>query len=170
VGNKTWTWNIYTQNSGEVTLTWPNIAAVPSNVQIKLIDPATGAQRELRQSSSVSFMGKAQSVKTYELEVTTGPALPVIESVKAAGSKTKETISYTLSVNATTTVTITQSNQVIATLVSNRADKLGQSQATWNFLDAANRPVKNGTYQAVVTSTPSGGQAATKSVSFVVSQ
>jgi hypothetical protein len=168
--SKTWTWNIYTQNAGPVTLTWPNMSTVPSNVQVKLIDPKTGVQRELRQTSSISFNASAQSTKSYELVVTTGPVLPVIESVTTSASKTLETITYDLSVNATTTVNITHSGSVVRTLVINRADNLGKSLATWNFADSANRPVKNGTYQAVVTSTPSGGSAATKSVSFTVNR
>ena len=75
---------------------------------------------------------------------------------------------YVLSVNANTTVTVTQGSKVIATLVNNRADNSGLSNLTWNYLDAANRPVKNGTYQLVVKSTPSGGATETKSVTFAV--
>jgi len=168
VTNQTWTWNVFTQNAGQVTLTWPNMSSVPANVEIRLIDPKTGGQRNLRQTPSVTFAAGAQSVKTYELVVTAGPALPVIENVQAATGSATENVSYTLSVNANTTVTVNQNNQVIATLVNNRADQSGKSTTSWNFLDAANRTVKNGTYQVVVTSTPSGGQASTKSESFIV--
>jgi hypothetical protein len=168
VSNQTWTWKVFTQNTGEVTLTWPNMSSVPSNVHVELVDPSTGAKHDLRQTTSVSYPGKAQSQKTYNLVVTTGPAVPVIESLTATGTKTAENVAYTLSVNASTTVTVMQGSQVIATLVNNRADNAGQLKTSWNLLDAANRPVKNGTYTVVVTSTPSGGVASTKSVSFTV--
>lgn len=166
--SKTWTWNVFTQNAGEVTLTWPSMSAVPSNIQIKLIDPKTGVQKNLRTTTSISYAATAQSIKSYELVVTTGPQLPVISSVTATTGKTTENVSYTLSVNANTTVTVTQNNQVIATLVKNRADQSGQLTTSWNFLDSANRQVKNGAYQVVVSSTPSGGLTATKSVSIIV--
>ena len=168
VTNQTWTWQVYTQNAGQVTLTWPNMSTLPSNVTVKLVDPQTGASRLLRQTPSVTFNGGAQSTKTYNLIVTTGPALPVIQSVTGSVSKASGTFAYNLSVNATSTVTVTQNNQVIATLVNNRADKSGISQAKWDLLDAANRPVKNGTYQVVVSATPSGGATATKSLTITV--
>jgi len=168
VTNQTWTWQVYTQNPGPVTLTWPNMNQIPSNVTIKLVDPQTGSSRLLRQTPSVTFNGGAQSTKTFNLVVTTGPALPVIQSLTGSVSKSSGTFAYSLSVNATTTVTVTQNNQVIATLVANRADKSGVSTATWSLVDDANRPVKNGTYQVVVSSTPSGGSTATKSLTVTV--
>lgn len=168
VVQQTWQWRIFTQNAGAVTLTWPNISSVPANVQLRLVDPSTGATKSLRAGSSITFTGQAQGVKTYSIEVITGPALPVIEAITAVATKPSAKISYDLSVNATTTVTITSKGQVIATLVQGREDSSGVSTATWNYLDAANRPVPNGTYEAVVSSTPSGGAAATKSVSIIV--
>jgi len=168
ITSQTWEWQVYTQAAGPVTLTWPNMSSVPNNVQIKLIEPS-GAQLQMRQATSYTFNAKAQSVQTVKLVVTTGPMLPVIETLGASAGKALANVSYKLSVNATTTVTVTQGGQPIATLLSNRADNSNLTLGTsWNYLDSANRRVKAGTYQVVMTSTPSGGVTASKSVSITV--
>lgn len=169
VKEQVWTWNIFTQSAGPVTLTWPNIGSVPNNVTIRLTDASTGASELLRNTSKVTFEGAAQGTKTYKLEVLTGAPEAVIESVTAAAASGGAKVSYDLSVNATTTVTISNSTGgVIATLALNQSESSGVSKVAWNYLDAANRPVPNGTYKAVVSATPSGGQTETKSVSITV--
>ncbi len=168
VGTQTWNWQVYTSSAGPVNLSWPGIATVPNNVQIKIVDLATGAQKNLRQAAGYSFTGKARSTHNFQVVVQTGPALPVISTATVRATASSMSSTYVLSVNAKTSVTIKQGSQVIATLVSDRSDNSGANTAAWNYMDAANRPVKNGTYQLVVSSTPSGGATETKTVTFVV--
>jgi len=168
VGTQVWNWQVYTAAAGPVNVTWPAIANVPNNVQIKLVDSETGRQENLRRTESYGFVGKARSTHNFQVVVQTGPSLPVISSETATPGSKALSGSYVLSVNASTTVVVTHSGQTIATLVSNRLDQSGKSVVSWNYLDAANRQVKPGTYQLVVTSTPSGGPSDSKTVSFTV--
>jgi hypothetical protein len=169
-GTQTWNWQVKTNSAGNVTITWPTMSIVPNNVQIKLVDMVNGVQKNLRQVNSYTFAGKANSTHAFSVVVTTGPALPVISSVSAMATRTSLNGTYVLSVSSATTVNVMQSGQVIATLVSNRSDSAGTSTATWNYMDAANRKVRPGVYQLVVSSTPSGGATETKAISFVVSR
>lgn len=168
VGSQTWDWQVYTASAVPVTITWPAISTVPNNVQIKLIDTVTGTQKTLRHDSSYTFAGKTRSTHAFKVVVTTGAAIPVITSETASAGTSSLTGTYALSVNATTTIQITQNNKVVATLASNRPDVEGKNTVSWNYLDAANRQVPSGTYQLVVKSTPSGGATETKTVAFSV--
>ena len=168
VGTQTWNWQVYSAAAGPVNVSWPAIASVPNNVQLTLVDTATGARKNMRSNSNYSFIAKARTMHNFQVVVQTGATLPVITNETLKAGTNSLSAMYVLSVNANTTVTVTQGSKVIATLVNNRADNSGLSNLTWNYLDAANRPVKNGTYQLVVKSTPSGGATETKSVTFAV--
>jgi len=168
IGTQNWNWQVYSAKAGSVNVSWPAIGSVPNNVQLTLVDTATGVRKNMRSNSTYTFVAKARTMHNFQVVVTTGPALPVISSETVKACSSALSAMYVLSVNANTTVTITQGSKVISTLVNNRADNAGLSNLTWNYLDAANRPVKNGTYQLVVKSTPSGGATETKSVTFAV--
>ncbi len=168
VASQTWNWQVYTGGAGPVTITWPTVATVPNNVRIRIIDSTTGIERNLKQVRGYSFVAKAKTIRNFKVVVETAPALPVISSITASPVATTMDASYVLSVNANSTVSVRQGTQTIATLVSNRQDMLGTSKVTWNYLDAANRKVRPGTYQLVVSSAPSGGALETKAVSFIV--
>jgi hypothetical protein len=168
IGTQNWNWQVYSAKAGSVNVSWPAIGSVPNNVQLTLVDTATGVRKNMRSNSTYTFVAKARTMHNFQVVVTTGPALPVISSETVKAGSSALSAMYVLSVNANTTVTITQGSKVISTLVNNRADNAGLSNLTWNYLDAANRPVKNGTYQLVVKSTPSGGATETKSVTFAV--
>jgi len=168
VPSQTWNWQVYTKAAGAVTLTWPNLASLPANVAVTMIDTVTGKSADLRTLSSYSFAGKAQSIHNFKLEVKVGPVKPTIESITATSKPSQATVQYDLSVSANTTITIEQNGQLINTIISNRSDSSGVSSATWNLTDSANRRVKAGIYQVVVTSTPSGGSPYSKSATVVV--
>jgi hypothetical protein len=168
VTSQTWNWQVYTTSTGAVSLTWPNIASLPENIDVKLTDVSTGKTEDLRSISNYTFAGQAQSIHNFKLVVKVGPVVPTIESVTATSKPSQANVVYNLSVNAQTTVTIQQNGQVVAMIVNNRSDKAGSSSTSWNLLDSANRRVKAGTYQVVVTSTPAGGSSSSKSASIVV--
>lgn len=168
VSSQTWNWQVYTSSAGAVTLTWPNMAGLPTNVDVKLTDVSTGKTEDLRSISNYTFTGKAQSIHNFKLAVKVSPDEPTIMSVTALSKPSQAAIQYTLSVAAKTTVTIQQNGQVVAMILNNRSDKAGACSTTWNLLDSANRRVKAGTYQVVVSSTPTGGTSSSKTASIVV--
>ena len=168
VTSQTWTWRVFTKVAGPVTLSWPNISSLPSNTSVKLVDPSTKSTVDLRGASTYTFEAGAQSAKDLQLVVQIGVAKPVIENFSSSLTRSLASFSYTLSVAGTSSVKVTQNGAVVASLVTNRSDKAGVSNASWNFLDAANRRVKPGVYQVVLTSTPSGGSTASKTLSITV--
>ena len=168
VTNQTWEWDVSTQNSGAVTLTWPNLSSLPSNVSLTLTDTANGAVKNLRTNTSYTYQSGSLSTHKFKVAVRVGVPLPVIQSVTANAVQPAAKVSYDLSVNATTTVTVKSGSTIIATLVRNRADASGSNTTTWNYLDTANRPAKKGTYIVTVSSTPSGGATTTKTTTVTV--
>ncbi len=168
VNSQTWDWQVYTTTAGTVALTWPNMSTLPANVTVKLVDPSTGKQTLLRNATSYTFEGKAKGTHDFQLVVTTGPTQPVITSLSSVSTASLATLTYVLSTAASSTLTVSQNGQTIATLISNRKDNSGTSKTTWNYLDSANRKVRAGIYTATLSSTPASGAAETKSISITV--
>lgn len=154
---KAWKVVVTAQESGNVTLNWPNLSTLPRNVQLRLVDSATGESRNLRQTSGYTYNATEGSTRVFSLEVTSGTSFtkPVIGNVVVAGggrgTGTPFSISYTLSNEASTTVRILSSaGKEIYTASRGRADRAGENTVTWALRDNANRLVAPGAYRAEI--------------------
>ncbi|MFZ4506355.1 MAG: FlgD immunoglobulin-like domain containing protein [Fimbriimonas sp.] len=175
-GRTEWKVMVETKEDGPVTLTWPNLATVPKNVRFRLVDPATGATRDMRKNSGYTFQGTARGIR--ELTVQTEPGVAtravignVVVSAASKGPGASVTVNYTLSQDATTSVRVLSgAGREIYTMTRGRADRSGQNSVTWSLRDAANRAVAPGTYRVEITAESEGGDRVRRIVPVVVTR
>jgi hypothetical protein len=160
---QSWTYEVFTQEAGPATITWPNIASVPTEYTVTLTDTVAKATIDLRKEPRYTFVGAANGTRQFSITIQT-PHQPLLSRVSVkvgANRQTPTNVSYTLTGNATTTVQIVQNGRVIATVASNKSDGPGTSSVTWNNETSSGVLVAPGAYQALVTVTD--GQSDTES-------
>ncbi len=148
---------------GEVNLTWPNLASLPRNVRLRLVDTATSTSRDIRGSSGYTFNASAGTTREFKIQVeegiTSAPAIGNMIVTRSGKDRLSPfNITYTLSAGATTTIRVLgASGKEVFTITRGRADSAGENSATWNLKDNANRSVAPGTYQIELIATTAEG-------------
>lgn len=159
--NQTWNVQVTSKSAGAVTLNWPNITTVPSDVQFQLTDTSNGATRDIRMGSGYTYNATAGQVRSFTITAVPGSASRAIISGISASLPRQGgvvSISYVLASNATVSVAILQNGRVIYNAVQGRAASAGTNTATWNLRDAANRAVAPGLYQVQITAEGANGE------------
>jgi hypothetical protein len=172
---QTWTVDVYSKSAGPVTVTWPNMTTVPSGVQFKMVDTATGVSRDLRMTSGYTFNATAGGTRSFTITSVPGSASRAIIGNVSVSTPSRSvggplTVTYSLATNATTSIRVLQYGRGIAQLIQARADNAGQSTASWNLRDSANRTVAPGLYQLEITVTGSDGQIVRRLVPATVTR
>ncbi|GIV07608.1 MAG: hypothetical protein KatS3mg017_0810 [Fimbriimonadales bacterium] len=147
----------------EVTLTFPNLNAVPQGYRLRLTDLNTGRTVDLRTTPEYRFVstGRARLQLSVERAARTG-ALITNLSVGAAGRGVNSiSITYVLADNAQTSIQILGADgKPIANLHRGRAATRGVNTVAWNLRDDQGRAVPPGTYQVQLEARTDDGQTA----------
>ena len=164
------------RQAGPVTLTWPNLSTIPKNVQVKLVDVATGDTRDMRKVSGYTFTADANLTRNFKVQVSPGTVSKaiigsVVVSPSGRGSSASVHVNYTLGADATTTVRIlSASGKEVMVLSAGRADKSGTNEVVWNLHDQANRAVAPGTYRAEIVAEGTDGERVRKITPVIVTR
>jgi hypothetical protein len=151
-----YTVEVTAKETGNVTLTWPNVNQIPGNVQVQLIDKATGITRVMNKVSGYQFQATAGQTRSFTVQVQPGSTQRALISNVLVTRPTRSrnaafTINYTLSAAATTSIRIlSASNTEVYTVSSGRADNGGNNSVNWNLRDNANRSVAPGSYRVEI--------------------
>ncbi len=163
LARKEWKVNVRSEQAGDVTVTWPNLASLPRNIRLKLADPATGVTKDLRVVSGYTFNMNAAGTRELTLTMEpSGSAKPVIGNVVVTRPSRDRnaafSINYALSADALVTVRVLSgAGREVYTVTRGRADNAGQNAVTWAMRDNANRSVAPGVYRVeILAETPSG--------------
>lgn len=162
-----WNYEVNPTDNGTVKLTWPNVAGIPSNVKVSLVDTFTGQKYDLRKTSNISFFGHAGKSQSFRVVAEDGGSIPVLGSASATASANSASVRYLVNESATTNVRILQNGRLIVNLLVNKSDVAGNKSISWNLKDSTGRRVRAGVYLAEVRATASG-KTETKSASFLV--
>ncbi|HLK15918.1 MAG TPA: hypothetical protein VKT78_14025 [Fimbriimonadaceae bacterium] len=168
--HKEFTFTVTTPQAGETTVTWPNISTIPKTVQARLVDTATGQSRIMNQVSGYTFTANAGATRTFKVQFsgqTPGRATIGNVFVTKTGRAVNSPLSihYTLGVAATTSIQITNAaGTPIYTVISGRADTVGENTVVWNLRDNANRQVAPGKYNLLIRASTPDGNTATRNV------
>lgn len=159
---QTWNVDVFSKTAGSVTVTWPNLATVPGNVQFRMTDTSTGATRDLRRTSGYTFTSAEQSTRSFRIDAYVGSGSKAIignvtVSRVSRSASSPLSISYALASDATTSVSILSNGREIYAATRARSDRSGQNSVVWNLRDAANRAVAPGTYQVQIIAEDSTG-------------
>jgi len=173
--SNTWNWQVFTRSAGSATIAWPNVDKVPTTVNLTLVDIAANKSMNMRQVSSYTFNGQANSAHQFRIVASTTPVYtgPVITSLTAErsgiGRTAPFTIKYQLGTTASTTIRVLNSSgQEMRIVAQNRQDAAGSNTASWDLHDAAGRTVKAGVYTIQVTSTATGRNPEVKTTTVFV--
>lgn len=158
------------RKAGSVSLNWPNLATVPSNLRFHITDVATGTTRDLRRTSGYTFTADKTGTREFKVSVEEGGASRAVIGnvvISQPGRSTDKsapiTVNYTLSSDATTSVRILAANgREVYTASRGRADRAGENTITWTLRDKANRAVAPGAYRVEIVAETTGGERVRK--------
>jgi hypothetical protein len=171
-------WTVYVQSTraNQISLTWPNMSALPKNVSFRLTDVATGTSRDMRRTSGYTFTTTGSSTREFTIQSQPATAsraiignVVVSQPGRGRDRNAPFTISYTLSADATTTIRILGAGgREVYTATRGRADTVGENSATWALRDNANRAVAPGIYRVEITAETTDGERVRKIVPVTV--
>jgi hypothetical protein len=173
-GGNTQSWNVTVTSkaAGPVTVNWPNMATLPSDVQLHLLDTVTGATRDLRRGAGYTFDATAGGARSFTITSTPGTAsravIASLQVQQTRGVGAGVTVSYVLGSEATVSVRVLQNGRAIYQAVTARSDQPGTSTATWPLRDSANRQVAPGVYQIEVTAEGADGNRVHRTIPVTV--
>lgn len=156
--------HVTNKESGDVTVTWPNLASVPRNVRVKITDVATGEVRDMRAVSGYTYFMAQPGTREFVVSMEQGGSVrPVIGNVIVgqAGNRgdSPMTIRYALSADAMVSVRVlSASGKEVFTVTRGRADNAGENEVVWSLRDNANRAVAPGQYRVEILAETTDGE------------
>jgi hypothetical protein len=156
--------HVNNKESGDVTITWPNLASVPRNVRVKITDVSTGEVRDLRAVSGYSYFMAQPGTREFTVTLEQGGSTrPVIGNVTVGQAGSREsgpmTVRYALSADAMVSVRVlSASGKEVFTVTRGRADNAGENEVVWNLRDNANRAVAPGQYRIEILAETTDGE------------
>jgi hypothetical protein len=172
-GAATQTWDIVVEGQGDqpVTLTWPNSSRVPRGYTLTLVDKSSGQRVNLRTSSSYTLRSsRASHALQLVLTRDTSRRLFISDLRVTASRSNRPVISFTLSREGQTTVSIVRANGETVRTLTSRSVQSGTNSLVWDTRDDAGRSVAPGVYLAQVRAVSDGGEAARAVVAFVITR
>lgn len=166
-GKQTFQYTVSTKAAGPVTITWPNLKEIPTNLAVKVTDTTTRKTINPRTSAGYSFTAAARTSRTFTVEVTPqGTVAQRIGTTSATqivtGSTQKLKINYFLSGRGTASVRILQKNAPVATVLSDADAVAGSNTVLWSLMLSSGDRAPKGTYTVEVTATGEGGDTTKK--------
>ncbi|HEX3000119.1 MAG TPA: hypothetical protein VHR86_07775, partial [Armatimonadota bacterium] len=139
----------------DITLTWPDLRSLPSNLSLQLIDDATHAQRSLRTSGSYTFRADGEAARRLRIVAkprsSTAVLVTGLEMTTTRGGT--RSVRFTLSQEASIDLDVlSPTGSKVAAVARGRASVSGVNQVTWKG------EVPAGIYLLRVTATTEDGQ------------
>ncbi len=161
---------VYSKQGGAVKLSWPNMATVPSNVSLFLVNTETGQQLNMRSINQTGIQMHANETKVFKIKASaTSDALPVIKSVSATNGTSRLPAIVKFALNSPAKVTLEIKNsagRVVATLLKDQETQAGESAYPYRSLLSG---LGKQTFTAVVTATAESNTTS-MSTTFTVSR
>ncbi len=161
---KPWRFAVTTDAANErVSLSWPDLSAMPANLTVVLEDLSTGQRCFMRTVGSYSYSSGAAG-GTREFSITVKPrtvASPMVTSAEVAQTGGGFEIAYTLSTQAAVDIEVRNiSGVLIKRVVSGAISEAGTNTALWNGRSEAGTSIPSGRYLCKITARcPDTGQA-----------
>ena len=145
-----------------VTLSWPDLTGVPSNLRPMLVDEDTGKRTYMRTTQGVTIPAAAgqPAARNFRIEMlpATQMATPQVVSLMTSRTGTGLGIVYTLSTDAQVSARMLNiAGRPVRSLVSDAAQSAGQNMLVWNLRSDQNSVVPGGMYLLEMSlATPEG--------------
>ncbi|MBI5831698.1 MAG: hypothetical protein HZB16_05210 [Armatimonadetes bacterium] len=148
--------------AGEVSLTWPDLRAVPGDIDLVLTDLTNGQSRALRTTASYGFThsgGPRAFRVTAQRRNGAGLLVTNVTTQSGRGGDSVD-IGYTLSRAASVHVQVTSLSGRSLRSLGPVDSATGRGRLAWDGCDANGRPVPNGIYVLQVVATGADGSLA----------
>lgn len=150
-----WSFQVATnQVSTPVTLNWPDLSKLPSDLVPTLVDLETGTRTYLRTAPGYTYTSSAiGQPHQFQLVVTSRSTVgAMITTAQVSSGGRGATVAYTLAAPANVTVTVRNiAGLVVRQLTTDQTDAAGVNQVTWNGTSDRGTPVPGGRYLIQIT-------------------
>jgi len=172
-GKQTFTYNVNNKAAGPVTVSWPNLKQIPSNLAVSIVDNVTKKKINARSSAGYTYTAPQASVRSFTVTVTPqGTVSQRIGSVGTqivqAGSIKLMNISFVTSGRGAATLQVLKNGVAVGTVASDIDIVAGTNKVTWPMIGSNGLPLPNGTYVLAVAATGEAGVTSVKQVSITV--
>jgi hypothetical protein len=151
---------VETDQTGEpITVTWPDLSGLPSDVRPILRDPVAGKRVYMRTSSAYTYTAR-EAARALEITLEAGGnAALVVSALQARAVGGQAEIVYTLSRAATVDIqVINMSGLRVRSLSSGGVAAAGQNRAVWDGRNERGAKVPAGRYLVVVRALGDSGE------------
>ncbi len=132
-----------------VTVRWPDLSALPSDLVATLIDEESGRRVYMRTASGYTFRSSAV-LKPRRLKIVVGPRSelgPMVTAVQVQAAGRNVEIAYTLAAPGEVTVQVLNiAGRIVKTVASGVLCEAGQNRVVWNGTSDRGTPVPAGRY------------------------
>jgi hypothetical protein len=154
------------QKNADVTVSFPNVAALGRRYNITAVDLATGARRSLSTAGTLTYnTGENTAPRRFALVIghATQNGRLVISAVRSSGrSSGSIALSYSLSADATVQIDVLNSTgEAIRNLNQGRAASAGANSVLWDGRNANGVAMPAGAYVLRLKATDGQGNSAT---------
>ncbi len=180
--NATQTWEFTVASNlrnTPLTIQWPAIATVPGKVELVLTDLDNKTTLDMRTRSSYTLPGTQENMPRHlrvEMRRASRQSLEVLGLAavinRNAGTRaaTSAAISYQVTADAETQVTILQNGKRIRTLETGRYRSAGSADALWDLKDEKGLPVGSNQYTVEVRASDSKGRTRRQVVPLLITR
>lgn len=172
-GVQTFTYNVNNKAAGPVTISWPNLKQIPSNLAVSITDNVTRKKINARSAAGYTYTAPQASIRSFTVTVTPqGTVAQRIGSVGTqivqAGSVKLMNISFVTSGRGAATLQILKNGVVVGTAASDIDIIAGTNKVTWPMIGTNGLPLPNGSYVLSVSATGESGVTSVKQTSITV--
>ncbi len=172
-GVQTFTYSVNNKAAGPITISWPNLKQIPSNLAVTVTDTVTKKKINARSLAGYTYTAPQQSVRSFTVTVT--PQGTVAQRVGSVGTQIVQAggiklmnISFVTSGRGAATLQVLKNGVVVGTAASDIDIIAGTNKVTWPMIDKNGVPLPNGTYVLAVSATGESGVTSVKQVSITV--
>jgi len=172
-GTQTFLYNVATKSSGAVTLSWPNLKQIPSNLAVSIKDLTTKKSINARSTSGYSFTGGTASVRQFQVTVTPQGTVAqrvtsMTNSIVTMGSVKQMKISFFTSGRGGATIRVMKNGVVLGTVASDMDVVAGGNTVLWPMIDKNGLALPNGSYVLDFAATGEGGDTSSRQFAVTV--
>lgn len=161
---ETWQFEVVSQIVGQpVTISLPDLSALPADKQVTLVDTAANRRIYLRTTQAYTYEADAGATRAFELIIAprSVAALTISSASANVSNAGAVALTYALSQDAAVTVEIMNiSGRPIKTVAAARAASAGVNTEVWDLRSSAGTKVPAGRYLVTVTAAADNGQQA----------
>ena len=161
------------QANADVTVSAPDLSAVPKEYTVILSDPETGKKCALRTSAGFTFTaGAAGASKRLVLEIAPRSTATLVTGVSVAQAGAGHVVvTYQLSGAAAVSASVMNiAGRVVRTLVASSTETAGTHTLAWDLANGAGAAVPRGTYLLRLQARTEDGQQIESVRTFAVNR